>query len=211
MLPKTLSLLALCMFLLTTGTAHAVSELPPHTPDPAPPHYGESREIMEQVMITRLSRRLNLTDEQSVLLTRRFSEVRERQRALRNERMKTLNELRQALRANKEEEAVRTLLAQLADIDERMAAFPQEMRRPVHDLDLDVWQQAEFELFLNEFERQMRRILQHVDEHRRMGPPPGGRMGGPNRPPRPTPPELPRRERRPDGRRQIESGDAPEE
>lgn len=140
---------------------------PEALPDP------ESREMLEQVMVTRLSRRLELSDEQSIILMRRFSDLREKQQRLRRERLDILQELRTVLRLEEDETQLRRLMQALRDVDARIAASEHEAREALRDMDLTVWQQARLELFLSEFEGEMRRLVQHMRGDRPMQP----RMG----------------------------------
>ena len=177
------ALLSLCAFAGVVGAAAAQPPGPPPGLNVPPPDRAESRELMEQVMLTRLSRRLELSDEQSLMLMRRFSEVREQQQALRQRRSEVLRDLRGVLREKTDKAALERLMTQLKEIDHQIAASHQEVRNAAVGLDLDIWQQASLEVFMSEFEGQMRRIVQQVRGDRPgMGPPHGEMMDAPGRP-----------------------------
>lgn len=159
--------------LSTEGEAH---DAPPPLP---PPRDAESREMLEQVLVSRLSRRLDLDDEQSVILMRRFSELREQQQSLHRKRMEILHELRGVLRLEEDEAALKRLMSDLREVDARIVAGEQDARKSFQDMDLSIWQQAKLELFLSEVEGDMRR------------PGPHGRGG------RPMPPGMDMRRPRP--------------
>ncbi len=211
-----LSAFALLVLGVITGVALAQppepSDAPPphmERPDgPPPPPDPENRAMLEQVLVTRLSRRLGLNDEQSVILMRRFSELREQQEALRRKRMEILHGLRGVLRLEEDEAALKRLMGALAETDKELAAGERGAREALRDMDLNIWQQAKLELFLSEFEGDMRRLVQQVHGGRPMPPGmdkdqprprrgPEGMMDRP-RPTRPEDRQGPRHPRMPD-------------
>jgi len=148
---------------------------------------------MEQVMITRLTRHLGLNDEQSLILMRRFGDMREQRMNLQRERMEVMNELRKVLEEEKDENALNELTGHLDALEIRGNELEQESRHVVEELDLNVWQKAKIKLFLSDFQDEMRRVLQQVQGPRgprgpmmgdpdMPGPPFGPRMGDPDRP-----------------------------
>lgn len=141
-------------------------------PMPPPEMTAENRELLEQVMVGRLSREMDLTDEQSILFMRRFGDLRKQQQELRQERMEIMRELRPVLKKQEDEAALDRLMGRIEALNERSAAAEQTIRDSFSDLNLNIWQKAKLELFLSDFENQMRRIVQQAH---------GGRMG-PDRP-----------------------------
>ncbi len=161
--------LSVALTLLTVGTAFAQPTPPPPPPPAGPPPplppgeaFGESRELLEQVMMTRLSRQLGLSDEQSLLLMRRFSELREQQQELRRERAEVMRELRGVVKKEQDEAALKQLMERLDGLNKKLAASNQDIRGAAKDMNLTVWQQAKLEIFLGEFEGEMRRIVQQA-------------------------------------------------
>ena len=141
--------------------------LPPdHAPGgpPAPPQEitEENRKMLQQVMVSRLSMDLGLTDEQSIIFMRRFAELEEQQRALRRERAEIMRKLRPILKDQRDEDALHRLMGRLEDINRKSAASEETIRRSFDEMNLNVWQKAKVELFLSDFENQVRRIIQQA-------------------------------------------------
>ena len=163
-------------------------------PEPA------TRELLEQVMIARLSRDLGLNDEQTVLLVRRISGFRDEMQELRRHQNEKMREMRLLLRDNADDAAIAECLGALRHLEEKTF----EMRREAFRLaerELAPKQQAKLFLFLGEFEEDMRRLVQQARERRitdgpvRFERPPG--FEGPGRPTAPVRPEPPVRPERP--------------
>lgn len=160
-------------------------------PMPPPEIAEENREMIEQIMISRITRDLNLNDEQSVILMRRFGELREQQMQLRRERMEIMRELRPVLKQQQDEAKLKELMGRLQALNDKSAETEKTLRRAVEDMNLDIWQKARFEIFMNDFENQIRRLAQEARGGRppldRVGP--GGRFGREDE----LPPDAPRR------------------
>ncbi len=152
----------------------------------------ENREMMEQVIASRLSQNLGLTDEQSIVFMRRFGELGKQQRQLRMERQKVIRELRKVTKQENDEKALNHLLGQLEDLNRRGIESEDAIRGAFKDMDLNIWQKAKVELFLIDFQDQMRRIVQQARNKR--GPAEGLGPEGPRPHPRPLdgPPRRPR-------------------
>ena len=182
---------------------------PPPEPGPPPPgiappgpapqtrpgaaREARGREMLEQVMVARLSEELGLTDEQSVLMVRRFSQFKKETQQLQKERAETVRELRQtALKGDPDPAAVAPLLERALHLNERIALQRQRLFHAMAE-GMDPVQQAKLLLFLDEFEGQMRQVVKTAQERRapgppdRMGPPPGGQPGPPPGPGIPRP------------------------
>lgn len=174
--------------------------LPPETPlsDAARPRgegagpRHESRALLEQIMVARISQELSLSDEDTVLLVRRFSETREEVRALMRERAAQMRALGEMLRANADAAALDTALEAVRALDRKVF----EARQTAMDelgADLTPWQRARLYVFLGNFENDLRRLVQQARERARRGEPPLD-PNRPRRPPRPgdtPPPEAP--------------------
>lgn len=148
---------------------------------PGPRDAGPGAEFMAEVMMARMSKELELNDEQTVLMVRRFSEMRERIKNIRRQRGDATRELDELLR-KPDADAVKAqaLLRSMIELDEqvvgeRRAAFDEISK------DLDPIKQARLYLFLDRFENDMRRMIGEARERfqgrRPNGPPP--REGGP--------------------------------
>ncbi len=200
---KHLTLATIALVALLT-TAWAVAQ-PPESPPPGPPgvqgpppqappdgkglkrpgpHMGrdgnpnKAREMLEQVMIARLSSELKLNDEQSLVLMRRFNEAREEKQALNKARAEAMRDLRGLVEQQKDETALQDCLARLHDLDAKLSSYKQRLQETM-GADLSPWQKAKLALFLEQFETDIRQMLREARE-RRNGPPfgPMGMMPG---------------------------------
>jgi len=154
---------------------------------------ARGREMLEQVMVARLSAELGLTDEQSVLMVRRFSQFKKETQQLQRERAEVMKELRQtALKGDADPAAVSPLLEKSLQLGEKIALQRQRLFHAMAE-GMDPVQQGKLLVFLEEFEGQMRQVVKTAQERRapgppdRMGPPPGGQPGPPPGPGIPRP------------------------
>ncbi len=125
----------------------------------------ESRKLLEEVLMARLTRELALDEEQTVLMVRHLAEFRDKMAALRRERMVLSRNLRQAVREGKDEEAIAKVLEEVVAHEAKAA----EARREIIDFDgfeLTTWQKAKLYLFIVDFENDMRRLLKQAQERR---------------------------------------------
>lgn len=125
----------------------------------------ESRKLLEEVLMARLTRELALDEEQTVLMVRHLAEFRDNMAALRRERMVLSRNLRQAVREGKDEEAIAKVLEEVVAHEAKAA----EARREIVDFDgfeLTTWQKAKLYLFIVDFESDMRRLLKQAQERR---------------------------------------------
>lgn len=147
------------------GGAWAAPESP--SPGDAPQSKGnaESRKLLEEILMARLTRELALEDEQAVLLVRHMTEFRDQMTALRRERGEKMRALRQVVRESNDESRIQQLMDEVRATNEKSMAA----RNDVLDFDgfeLTTWQQARLLVFLNDFEADMRRLLRRAQEHR---------------------------------------------
>lgn len=143
----------------------------------------KAREYIEDVMLARVSKALDLDDEKSLLLLRRFKEHREESMELFKERHKAVTAMREAVEAGDEEESVAFLEKMLA-LDKQLFEHRQALIMDP-ELELDRMQRAKLYLFFQDFEENMRRVLRQVHRQRdsEFPPPPPGEEGrGPGRP-----------------------------
>jgi hypothetical protein len=150
------------------------------------PGNPRAREVLEKVLIARLSEDLALDDAQTVLLVRRYTEVREKLAALRQQRQEKMRELREAVEANEDNDKLTSMLEGLQALDREMEKTKQAAFDTM-SVDLTPWQKARLYIFFSEFEAQMRRWLMEVRRERA-----GQRGPGEGRPaPRSDKPERP--------------------
>jgi hypothetical protein len=130
---------------------------------------AKAREMLEQVMIARLSSELKLNDEQSMMLMRRFTEARAEKQALGKERSEALHALRDIVDQNKDEAALNERLARLRDIDTKLASHKQRLQETM-GADLSPWQKGKLVLFLDQFETDIKQMLRDAHERRNNRP-----------------------------------------
>lgn len=139
--------------------------LPPPMMDGPPPvlplgdmQESDVREMIEMVMMAKLSRELELSDDETVLMMRRFSETKERVSELIRERSEAVKALKQILDQDAAEDELRAALDKLMALDKEL----RETRVRVFDqasADLSLTQQARLYLFINEFDDQIRKLV----------------------------------------------------
>lgn len=144
-----------------------------------------TRELLEQVMIARLSQELALDDEQTVLLVRRYANFREQMRELTKQRNELLRDLKAAVKEATDTGAIEAKLDTVIAHDQKIL----EAKRDLYELagtDLTAWQRAKLYLFMLEFEADVRQLLMQARErHGRFeeGGPARGEDFGPEGPP----------------------------
>jgi hypothetical protein len=136
-------------------------------PELGGPDGMDPRELLEQVMMARISKDLRLDDEQTVILVRQFTEHRDEMRQMHHRRMELLRELRGVLNEGGESEAEleARLEALQAHEDAMHAARGAFFERAAEGL--TVRQRAGLYVFIHEFEGDMRRLMQRARERHR--------------------------------------------
>lgn len=119
----------------------------------------DAREIMEAVMVARISRELELNDEQTVLMMRRISEFKQETDEARKRRGELVRALNEAVRSGAAEANVEAKLHELVDHDRALAEAKFGMFERAGE-GLNVAQRAKLYLFLGEFETDMRKLIQ---------------------------------------------------
>lgn len=132
-----------------------------------PSTYGDSqksremRALFEQVMIARLSHELELDDAQTILLVRRIGEVKEKAAQIRKERAKALRDLQELLTNDRDNRDIAPTLNAIMQADEELI----RLRREAYDKaaeGLSDWQRARLYTFLQEFDSEMRRLIERA-------------------------------------------------
>lgn len=203
----------------------AVAQPPEHRRDrilDAAASERDAREMVEVVMMVRLSKELGLSEEETVLLVRRMSEFRDDVQKAQRRRRELMDAIRKAIAEGAEDEAILAHLDELKSIDRRLNNIKLEAHDKLAE-GLTVQQQARLYLFLQDFDENMRRMVQRVRERSRMlqGGPSAGRDGMPprrimrdGRPDSPPPPrdrgDRPRAPREPGGNAPAERDPGPD-
>lgn len=126
---------------------------------------SESRKLLEEVLMARLTRDLALDEEQTVLMVRHLAEFRDKMAAFRRERSVLARKLRETVREGKDEEAIGKALEQVVAHEEIMAAARSEIVE-FEGFELTTWQEAKLYLFIVDFEGDMRQLLKKAQERR---------------------------------------------
>jgi len=158
------------------------------------------RGLVESVMAARLAEELGLNDEQTVMMVRRLSEFKREMNERKRVRSDLLRELRNVLQADAPEEEIETRLNELFRHDNESIEFNRSIYERVCE-GLTVTQRAKVYVFLNQFESDMRMLIERARETRRerfRGPDSfeNRRMPDMDQPPRDRPEPMPGMERR---------------
>jgi hypothetical protein len=136
----------------------------------------EVQGLVEIVMLARMSRELDLDDEQTILLVRRFEETKEQMTNLTKQRAEALDELRASVRDEEAENVIETKLERLIAVDRDLAEVKLKAFDEVGE-GFTVTQRAKLYVFVQEFESEMRRLVDRARKRTRgMGPPDGMEM-----------------------------------
>ena len=129
-----------------------------------------ARELLEQVFLARISRQLELTDEQTVLMVRRYAEHREQLQKSRERRNTLAANLRKRLEQDKDSPEVAELLQQLEQADRDIA----NARFAIYEqlaAELTPQQRASLYLLIADFEEELRGWVQQIQRRRFGGAP----------------------------------------
>ena len=146
--------------LIFTCAGLAVADLA-ETPPTREDKNAESRKLLEEVLMARLTRELALDGEQTILLVRHMAACRDKIMALRRERAEKTRELRQAVRESKDEIRIGTLMDEVLALNERNTDAGNDVLN-FDAFELTTWQRARLLLFMNDFENDMRRLLRRA-------------------------------------------------
>lgn len=185
--------LAAAFFTSILPAAEPQPASPPDDPSAMRARQQETRKLLEEVLMARLTRELALDEEQTRLITQHLADYRARMAALRQERAQLVRALKQAVRESKDDAAIATLLEQVTSFEGRVVEVRKEMLA-FPTLELTAWQKARLYLFVQEFEADMRRLVKRAQERRAAAQEKGRRApgGDPQRtPPTETPGNTP--------------------
>ena len=138
----------------------------------------DAREMVETLMMARLSRELKLNDEETVLMVRRIEEFKQKIGAKKRQRAELAKTLRESVESGAPDEEIQAKTRELMEADRAVA----ETRFGLFDeasKGLNAAQAARLYVFLSEFEDQMRKLVQRARARAAGGrgaweePPPG--------------------------------------
>lgn len=156
------------------------------------------RELVTTILMVRMTRSLELTDEQTILMVRHMEELRDAMSKVGHERDTVMKELRDVVAKDGVTDAeIDAKLKQLVALDEKRSNLRHEAFEKA-GANLSPKQQAKLYINLQDFEGQMRRLIQRAKEmgsdkmmrfREEMGKPDGDMrdangppFGGPDRP-----------------------------
>jgi chromosome segregation ATPase len=131
------------------------------------PSPRETIELLDIVKIWKATKELNLTSEQLQTFIPKFNRVEETKRRYYTERKNLVSQIRELLNDSDSSEdqiqQLEGLLRRLRELDE---GFDREIKRAYEDLnsDLTVVQRGKLVLFLENYRREIRRILMQMKE-----------------------------------------------
>ena len=123
----------------------------------------EIREMVTTVMMVRMSRELELNDEQTVLMVRNFTTLRDHLTVLSEERDTLIGKLREAVKNTAPDSEIQPVLDQLMAVDGKR----EQARREAYEkagTNLTVTQKAKLYIFIQDFESHLRRLVQRARE-----------------------------------------------
>ena len=147
------------------------------------------QELVIEIMAARLARELALNDADTVVLLRRLGEYRAQLTALQKERREVMKSLKTALKGDAPETEIEADLAKLLELDARAQGLKRDTFAKIGE-GMSVTQRARLYVFYNDFENEMRRLVQKARERaaQRRGPPGDASAPGP---PEAGPPSRP--------------------
>ena len=147
------------------GAAMAQSDgaTAPRKEGTSPNEQHDVRKLVEEIMAARLSRELELNDEQTVLMLRKLAEFREELQALRKTRQELVKGLQSGLQAGEADAQLETKLNELVAHDAKMADAKRDTWEKA-GTGFSVAQRAKLYVFLNDFENEMRKLVQKARE-----------------------------------------------
>ncbi len=141
----------------------------------------DTRDMIEDLRIVRLTKELNLTDQQLAKLLPRFREAQAARREFPQKRMGLIKDLDDLLNGKASEKDLKDKLSEMERLEIDFQTKERETRRELLG-QLSVEQQARFFVFQEKFEREIRELIRGIKQgglQPGMGPPPGPGPEGP--------------------------------
>jgi len=166
----------------------------------------DAKELVEMLMMARLSRDLGLDDEQTVVLVRRFEELKEKTEGLKKEQDEAMEALQKSIQAGAPDEEIDTKLRNVIELEKKLAGLQVGLITSADGLTST--QRAKLYIFMKKFNEDMRKMVQRAQQRRGMalrgmGMNMGGTDAAPGRPQGP-PADMPERREHMRQRRQDE-------
>jgi hypothetical protein len=123
----------------------------------------EIREMITTVMMARMSRELELTDEQTVVMVRDFADLRDSLSRLSDERHDLIETLRDKVDSDAPDAEIEPLLGTLMAVDEERDTVRRETFEKA-GAGLTISQRAKLYIFVQDFEWHMRKLIMKARE-----------------------------------------------
>ncbi len=123
----------------------------------------DTRNLVETVMMVRLTEELQLDDEQTVVMVRRLRNLKAELGALRKSRGDLYRQLKDSVREKAADADILTQLNALIEHDRKLETFKQDRANELGE-GLTTRQQAQLYIFLSEFEGDMRHLVHRAQE-----------------------------------------------
>lgn len=123
------------------------------------------QQLVELVMMVRLSQELDLSEERTVVMVRRFQDFKERQKEVSVKRQQAAKDLKEAIKTQASDDVIKGKLDALMAMDNELVAMRKKAFEEVSS-DLTTVQRAKLYVFLQEFEGQMRRLIEKARQRR---------------------------------------------
>jgi hypothetical protein len=135
----------------------------------------DTRDMIEDLRIVRLTKELNLTDQQLAKLLPRFRETQAARKEFQQKHMGQIKDLDDLLNGRASEKDLQAKLSEMERLENDFQSKERETRRELLG-QLSVEQQARFFVFQEKFEREIRELIRGIKQgglQPGMGPPPG--------------------------------------
>lgn len=126
----------------------------------------ETYELVNRLMMVRMAEKLELSDEEAAELTNHFDEFRKTRMEHRRKSSELMSELRDTVESEQSEDVIQAKLDAVVDHEKRYFAMRDEFMKTVTK-EMNTEQRAKFVLLMNDFDRDMRRLIQRAREKQR--------------------------------------------
>lgn len=123
----------------------------------------DTRNLVETVMMVRLTEELQLDDEQTVIMVRRLRQLKDEVVALKKARGELYRQLKDAVRDHAPDADIQARLQALLEHDRKLETFKQDKALELGE-GLATRQQAQLYIFLSEFENDMRHLIHRAQD-----------------------------------------------
>jgi len=125
----------------------------------------DPREIIEKVMIYRLTQELDLTTEQALKFFPKLKDMRKMERDFNRERMEVIGELEKLVKDSAMDKEIEKVIEKYKDMHDKRLIAQTRMLDEIKDI-LTPLQQAKFLIFQERFEREIRELIKEVRKHK---------------------------------------------